>query len=142
MPYKQKKPCSYPRCPRLVPAGQRYCDEHRRRVGRDYDYYSRSPERAAFYHSAAWRKNRDRYLRAHPLCELCLQAGRYVPASLVHHKVPLASAGADAAAAMDEDNLMSLCQACHSRLHAERGDRWHNVATRGNGVPPAASSSD
>ncbi|MBP3896084.1 MAG: HNH endonuclease, partial [Mogibacterium sp.] len=24
----------------------------------------------------------------------------------------------------DEDNLMALCKKCHSKIHAERGDRW------------------
>lgn len=23
-------------------------------------------------------------------------------------------------------DLVSLCQSCHARIHAERGDRWHN----------------
>jgi 5-methylcytosine-specific restriction protein A len=23
-----------------------------------------------------------------------------------------------------EQNLMALCKSCHSRIHAERGDRW------------------
>ncbi|WP_353851171.1 HNH endonuclease [Faecalibaculum rodentium] len=25
----------------------------------------------------------------------------------------------------DEENLVSLCQPCHARIHAERGDRWN-----------------
>lgn len=24
------------------------------------------------------------------------------------------------------DNLIALCKSCHARIHAERGDRWHN----------------
>ena len=24
----------------------------------------------------------------------------------------------------DEDNLISFCKACHSRIHAKHGDRW------------------
>ena len=23
-------------------------------------------------------------------------------------------------------NLIALCKSCHSRIHADRGDRWHN----------------
>lgn len=26
----------------------------------------------------------------------------------------------------DKDNLISLCKSCHNRIHAKRGDRWHN----------------
>ena len=36
-----------------------------------------------------------------------------------HHKLPLAEGGTH-----DEGNLVSLCQPCHARIHAERGDRW------------------
>jgi 5-methylcytosine-specific restriction protein A len=25
---------------------------------------------------------------------------------------------------------MALCKECHARIHAERGDRWHNRETR------------
>ena len=42
------------------------------------------------------------------------------PVEEVHHKLPLAEGGTH-----DEGNLISLCQSCHARIHAERGDRWH-----------------
>ncbi|MBQ8698232.1 MAG: HNH endonuclease, partial [Schwartzia sp.] len=38
--------------------------------------------------------------------------GRYVKASLVHHVKPLADGGTH-----DEENLMSLCVACHEKIH-------------------------
>ena len=68
----------------------------------------------------AWKRIRDRYMNAHPLCERCLSEGRYVKAEQVHHKLPLAEGGTHR-----DDNLMSLCSACHAKIHAERGDRWH-----------------
>ena len=38
----------------------------------------------------------------------------------VHHIKPLEEGGTN-----DFDNLKSLCQTCHSRIHALRGDYWH-----------------
>lgn len=29
MPYKPMVPCRHPGCPNLVPAGQKYCEEHK-----------------------------------------------------------------------------------------------------------------
>ena len=60
------------------------------------------------------------YVASHPLCELCLKNGRYVVAEEVHHKKPLAEGGTH-----DWNNLIALCKACHARIHAKRGDRWH-----------------
>ena len=31
---------------------------------------------------------------------------------------------------IDRSNLMALCKECHARIHAERGDRWHNRENR------------
>jgi 5-methylcytosine-specific restriction protein A len=42
------------------------------------------------------------------------------PATLVHHIKAARYGGTD-----DEENLMALCNSCHSHLHAQRGDRWN-----------------
>ena len=76
-----------------------------------------------------WKKIRDAYVASHPLCELCLKHGRYVVAEEVHHKKPLAEGGTHA-----WNNLIALCKACHARIHAKRGDRWHQKITRKNGL--------
>lgn len=47
--------------------------------------------------------------------------GKATVATMVHHIRPLREGGTN-----DEENLMALCNACHSRLHARRGDRWHD----------------
>ena len=41
MPYKPKRPCSYPGCPRLT-AG-RYCEEHQKVVTAHYNKHERDP---------------------------------------------------------------------------------------------------
>ena len=53
-------------------------------------------------------------------CEECQKKGLLRPVEEVHHKLPLAEGGTH-----DEENLVSLCQPCHARIHAERGDRWN-----------------
>lgn len=65
-----------------------------------------------------WKRIRDRYAAAHPLCERCLKEGRYTPVEEVHHIVPISKGGDHR-----ESNLMSLCQSCHTKIHVEMGDR-------------------
>ena len=40
------------------------------------------------------------------------------PVEEVHHIVPISRGGTHAA-----DNLMSLCQSCHNKIHHDLGDR-------------------
>ena len=64
------------------------------------------------------KRIRDRYAAEHPLCEVCKENGRFVPAEEVHHKKPISQGGTHA-----RDNLMSLCRSCHTKIHHEIGDR-------------------
>jgi len=114
MPYKPKKPCAYPGCPKLTAA--RYCEEHAKAEAKRYNKYDRDPESNRRY-GRSWAKIRAAFLSANPLCELCKQEGRLTPAVLVHHKRRLTDGGTN-----DWQNLQALCQECHSRLHAESGD--------------------
>jgi len=66
---------------------------------------------------APWRRCRLAYIKAHPLCELCREAGRIEPAQDVHHKVDR-SERPDLA--YDESNLQALCKPCHSRITLAR----------------------
>ncbi len=119
MPYKPKKPCAYPGCPRLT--HDRYCVEHTKLTARTYERYQRDPMTKKRY-GAAWRKIRRKYLEEHPTCELCRREERVTPAKIVHHIKPLSEGGSN-----DEENLMALCKSCHSHLHAKQGDRWKNI---------------
>lgn len=107
MPYKPKKPCGYPGCPELIREG-RYCPAHKTVMGREYNA-TRDPD---FYkrYGRQWKKIRALYISKHPLCEECEKAGRLVPATEVHHIVPLAEGGSNA-----DENLQALCKPCHSR---------------------------
>ena len=108
MPYKPKRPCSYPGCGKLTDG--RYCDEHRQSIDHQYNRYLRDPDTNKRY-GRAWKKLRARFLLRHPLCEQCLCEGRLTPAEEVHHILPLANGGTH-----DVNNLMALCKSCHSRI--------------------------
>ena len=76
MPRKPKHPCSFPGCPNLVEHGQRYCEEHQRLENKRYERYDRDPAVRKRY-GRAWKRIRDSYAAAHPLCEECLKHGVY-----------------------------------------------------------------
>lgn len=116
MPYKPKRPCSYPGCPHLTSG--RYCEEHQKQVTAHYNKYQRDPASRRRY-GRAWKRIRDRHITAHPLYEQCQRAGRTVPAEEVHHILPLSKGGTHS-----RDNLMSLCKRCHSEITAREGGRW------------------
>lgn len=118
MPRKPKRPCSFPGCPNLTEG--RFCEEHEKQENRRYEKYDRDPTVRRRY-GRAWKRIRDRYVSQHPFCELCYEKGVLKPVEEVHHKLPLSQGGTH-----EENNLISLCQSCHAKIHAERGDRWHN----------------
>ena len=120
LPRKPKHPCSHPGCPELVEYGERYCEKHLKEENKRYEKYDRDPAVRRRY-GRAWKRIRDSYAAAHPLCELCLEKGIYTKTEEIHHKLPLSEGGTH-----DRSNLIALCKPCHARIHAERGDRWHN----------------
>lgn len=118
MPRKPKRPCSYPSCPEL--ADGRYCAKHQQIMNRNYNKHQRHPDSNKRY-GRSWKRIRDRYIKARPLCEECKREGRLTPAEEVHHIVPLSKGGNN-----ETSNLMALCKSCHSRITAESGNRWGN----------------
>lgn len=116
MPRKPKRPCSHPGCPELTD-GQ-YCEHHQREADKRYNKYERDVGTRKRY-GRGWEKIRARYISAHPLCERCLAIGVIKRAEEVHHKLPLSKGGTH-----DNNNLMSLCESCHSEITAHEGGRW------------------
>ena len=115
MPYKPKRPCSHPGCPELVDG--RFCDAHAKQDAREYEKYRRDPATRKRY-GRAWKRIRNRYIAAHPLCEQCNAAGRITPAQEVHHIIPLSEGGTHAV-----ENLMALCSPCHSGITRSENNR-------------------
>ena len=106
MPRFPNHPCSHPGCPRLVPRGKKYCDEHAAL------HQEESRSAAPRGYDARWRKARRRYLEKHPLCVMCMKDGRYVRATDVDHIIPHRG---DPVLFWDENNWQALCHSCHSR---------------------------
>lgn len=120
MPYKPKRPCAYPGCGRLAENGEQYCAEHQKIIDKSYNQYERDPASNKRY-GRSWKRIRDRYIKAHSLCEECQKQGKLTPAEEVHHILPLSRGGTNAV-----NNLMALCKPCHARITVEMGDRWHD----------------
>ena len=116
LPYKPKRPCSHPGCPMLT--HNRFCDEHAKQEAKRYELYDRDPAVHKRY-GRAWKRIRNIYITAHPLCEQCLKTGIYTSAHEVHHIKPLSQGGTHA-----DSNLMALCTSCHSSITAREGCRW------------------
>ena len=114
MPWKTKKPCAYPGCPALT--HERYCEQHKRIVDKQYNLYGRDKDSQAFYESTAWRRLRRIKLQKSPLCEECLK----VKATTADHIIPIKQGGA----ALDITNLQSLCISCHGRKSVKEGSRF------------------
>ena len=119
MPTKPKKPCAHHGCPELTDS--RFCEAHAKQDMREYDKFRRSPEHRNRY-GRAWKRIRDRYITAHPLCEQCERNNKITPAQEVHHIKPLSQGGTH-----DEQNLMALCTPCHSEITAREGGRWRKT---------------
>lgn len=119
MPRAPLRGCAASGCPQRAEPGSQYCAEHKRLADRQYDAYTRSPDHHKKY-GRAWKRIRDRYVRSHPVCERCLAEGRITPVEEVHHIVPVSKGGQHV-----DNNLMSLCQSCHTKIHIEMGERNH-----------------
>ena len=71
-----------------------------------------------FYKSSAWEKKRLEILeRDNYECQRCKEKGGFSPATCVHHIKHLKDRPD---LALDDDNLVSLCDACHNLEHPEK----------------------
>lgn len=118
MPHQFKKPCKYPGCPNLT--FNTYCEKHQKEHDAYYNKNVRAPDVRKKY-GCHWKRVRDRYVKTHPLCEMCLKEGKLTPVEEVHHIIPVNRGGTN-----DESNLMSLCRSCHNKIHIQLGDRHLN----------------
>ena len=110
MPSRASHPCAHPGCPELVKPGERYCAVHLREDRRQQDELRGSSTERGY--GMSWRKKRDSFLKANPICERCHRA----PATMAHHIVPKRDGGSD-----DPINLQALCDMCHAQVHSKLG---------------------
>lgn len=107
MPNKLKRSCAVRACPNLIDVGK-YCDTHRQYQTHD-SRRKNDTARHKHEHTRRWQKLRLMYLRANPLCVDCKKKDKIVPATEVHHILPVSDGGTDS-----EENLQGLCKSCHS----------------------------
>jgi 5-methylcytosine-specific restriction enzyme A len=113
-PTRPGRPCLEIRCPHLAVVGGR-CEEHARIHGhykqqaqRQYDRQRGSSTERGY--DATWGKLRKMFLRENPLCNRCPGV---VPATVVHHRIPIDQGGSR----LEGENLEALCSTCHSKHH-------------------------
>jgi 5-methylcytosine-specific restriction enzyme A len=116
-PFAPAHPCSFPGCGALVRNGSR-CERHRKQEQRQYDRGRAKDPAHTFYSSQRWRAARARQLMDEPLCCECRKLGKYVPATVADHIVPIRMGGDPFGA------LQSLCASHHSSKSVREGSRY------------------
>ena len=72
------------------------------------------------YRSAKWKQKRARILRRDAyMCQRCRRYGKITAATIVHH---IKHAEEYPELAYDDENLISLCDACHNKVHPEKAE--------------------
>ncbi len=114
--------CAEPGCSGIA-TNSRWCSRH---LSENYEKRARAnrPERDSWYLRAAWRGPygvRGYKLRHSPICERCNRA----KATQVHHRDDSWKETGDWSLFIDQKNLESLCDSCHSaetmKRNRERG---------------------
>lgn len=108
MPFKPKRPCSYPGCPRLTEG--RFCEKHLQETEKEYNRQRGSA--ASRGYDSRWRKARAKFLKANPLCRRCEENGKITKGEVVDHIIPHRG---DMSLFWDQNNWQSLCTRCHNR---------------------------
>lgn len=75
-------------------------------ANKKYDSFRRDKASSDFYNSMAWRKLRNFFINKNPFCVKC---GKF--AKIVDHIIPIKQGGEK----LNEENLQSLCIACHNK---------------------------
>jgi phage terminase large subunit-like protein/5-methylcytosine-specific restriction endonuclease McrA len=110
--------CKHPTCSAVINAPG-YCVAHAAEASRVeatrrqvYDQHGRDQDAKAFYNSSGWLRCRDNVLADTPVCQRCQQTF----AQHVHHIKPLAECEPEEKLA--RENLLAVCQPCHSAIEA------------------------
>ncbi len=120
-PIASPKPCATPGCTALVRGAPR-CPAHTKAQAQATE--QRRGSRHERGYTNEWARYAKRYLREHPLCRMCEQAGRTVLATCVDHIV---SARVAPERFMIPTNHQPLCASCHAvKTNAEDGGGWQN----------------
>ena len=83
---------------------------------------SRNPIYKQLIRSKEWKLLRIKKLKSNPLCEQCKQSNKIVPATEVHHVIPVESVSGCyqmKQLMFQYSNLKSLCHCCHVEIHRQ-----------------------
>lgn len=108
MAMKPKHPCNKVGCRNLTT--ERYCEEHKVETHKAYDRYRGSAAERGY--NSRWRRYRAQYIREHPLCCECEQAGIVTPTFAVDHIIPHRG---DPELFWDPANHQPLCKRHHDQ---------------------------
>lgn len=117
MPRKPRRGCAYPGCARLAEGKSAYCDEHKKIMNKQYQRYKRPADSNKKY-GRAWKRIRDRYAK-HIRCA----RGVLKREESLRWRKSTISFRCHRGGTHRNDNLMSLCQSCHTKIHLELRDR-------------------
>lgn len=110
--------CRHAGCGALI-AVSGLCAKHERERQAQYDKERGSA--ASRGYGRQWQLAREGYLRRHPLCVTCKDAGRAVPATVVDHIRPHRG---DKVLFWDSSNWQAVCKRCHDSKTAREDGRW------------------
>ena len=91
MPTKLKTRCRQAGCPELTDNKTGYCDRHKSQSA--YRTQRTDIEAQRLYRTNRWKEVSKAKRAADPFCERCAMQGKIVPATLVHHIVPVEDGG-------------------------------------------------
>lgn len=116
MPEKPKRLCNKAGCNNL--SNQSYCEIHRVEVEqrRQKLLAQRRGSSSSRGYDGAWRKVRARKLNINPFCERCESLKVITLATMVHHIKAINEGGK----VLEWDNLQSLCEKCHDKIHSKQ----------------------
>ena len=84
------------------------------------------------YNTRRWRKLRDYVLIINPFCVYCEEIGKYTPATMVDHIIPIRERPD---LAFDLDNLQPLCRQCHDSVKRREESTGKRIGCDTNGNP-------
>ncbi len=85
------------------------------------DFCLKGPKMDFNYDAEKWRRKREAVLRRDKYqCQMCRRYGRITAATTVHH-IQHVEDRPDLT--YEDDNLISVCDACHNKLHPEKAKR-------------------
>jgi len=118
MPNLAPHPCRKPGCAELATASA-YCRNHEQAIGQARERARGTAASRGYGHK--WRRAREAYLLANPLCVEHLAKGSSVAATVVDHVV--AHKG-DRTLFWSQRNWQALCKTCHDTKTAKSDGRW------------------